>query len=82
MKSADTQQTVSSLLKASIGLVFVLALAGIVGNSSPLWAQAQPSSQQASPQAWQQIPIPKLPEFHPAEPKRIEFPNGMVVFLQ
>jgi zinc protease len=31
---------------------------------------------------WQQIPIPALPAFHPQEPKRIELPNGMVVFLQ
>jgi zinc protease len=31
---------------------------------------------------WQQIPIPPLPAFHPKEPKRIEFPNGMIVFLQ
>jgi zinc protease len=32
--------------------------------------------------SWQQIPIPQLKPFHPPEPKRIEFPNGMVVFLQ
>ncbi len=31
---------------------------------------------------WQRIPIPKLPAFRPAEPKRIELPNGMVIFLQ
>jgi zinc protease len=31
---------------------------------------------------WQKIPIPALPPFHPAEPKRIELPNGMVIFLQ
>ena len=31
---------------------------------------------------WQDIPIPKLPPFHPAEPKRIQLPNGMVIFLQ
>ncbi len=31
---------------------------------------------------WQQIPIPPLPAFHPQEPKRIELPNGMVIFLQ
>jgi zinc protease len=31
---------------------------------------------------WQQVPIPPLPAFHPVEPKRIELPNGMVVFLQ
>ena len=29
-----------------------------------------------------QIPIPQLPAFHPQEPKRIEFPNGLIVFLQ
>jgi len=31
---------------------------------------------------WRQIPIPALSPFHPQEPKRIELPNGMVVFLQ
>jgi zinc protease len=48
------------------------------GGNSPLLAQTQ----QPSPQPWQQIPIPKLSAFHPAQPKRIELPNGMVVFLQ
>ncbi len=37
---------------------------------------------QSSQPAWKKIPIPKLPEFKPQEPKRIELPNGMVVFLQ
>lgn len=32
--------------------------------------------------SWKQIPIPKLPEFHPQEPKRIQLSNGMVIFLQ
>jgi zinc protease len=38
----------------------------------------------ASAQAtdWQHVPIPALKPFHPQEPKRIELPNGMVVFLQ
>ncbi|MBV9087386.1 MAG: insulinase family protein, partial [Acidobacteriaceae bacterium] len=31
---------------------------------------------------WKQIPIPKLPEFHPQAPKRFVLPNGMVVLLQ
>ena len=31
---------------------------------------------------WKQIQISPLPAFHPQEPKRIEFPNGMVVFLE
>jgi zinc protease len=36
----------------------------------------------ANAQDWKQIPIPKLPPFHPQEPKRVELPNGMVIFLQ
>jgi len=32
--------------------------------------------------SWKQIPIPPLPAFKPPEPKRIELPNGMVLFLQ
>ena len=36
----------------------------------------------ASGQEWKQIPIPTLPAFHPQEPKRIELPNGMIIFLQ
>ena len=32
--------------------------------------------------SWKQIPIPTLPAFHPQEPKRIQLPNGMVIFLQ
>jgi zinc protease len=31
---------------------------------------------------WEKIPIPKLHDFKPQEPKRIEFKNGIVVFLQ
>src|SRR6185312_11157556 len=37
---------------------------------------------QAQATNWKQINIPKLPAFHPKEPKRIELPNGMVIFLQ
>jgi zinc protease len=41
-------------------------------------------SSAALPQAtdWKQISIPKLPEFKPQEPKRIQLANGMVIFLQ
>jgi len=55
-------------------VVLVIVITFLSGNFDvQLWAQAQ---------AWQQIPIPKLPAFHPPQPKRIVFPNGMVVFLQ
>jgi zinc protease len=54
-------------------LLVTLGFALFAGNGIHLRAQAA---------AWEQIPIPKLPEFKPQQPKRIEFPNGMVVFLQ
>lgn len=40
------------------------------------------AAQLAAQTSWKQVPIPKLPPFKPAEPKRIELPNGMVIFLQ
>jgi zinc protease len=57
---------------------FALALVifigfGLFSGDGQLWAQTQ---------AWQQIPVSKLPTFHPPQPKRIELPNGMVLFLQ
>jgi zinc protease len=45
-------------------------------------SQSQPASAPSSQPPWKQIPIAKLPAFHPEQPKRIELPNGMVVFLQ
>jgi zinc protease len=38
------------------------------------------TAQQTKP--WEQIPIPKLHDFKPQQPKRIELKNGIVVFLQ
>ena len=56
----------------SLAFVLLAAIAFLNCNES-LWAQTQ---------TWQQIPVPKLPAFHPKQPKRIELPNGMVIFLQ
>jgi zinc protease len=56
-------------------LFSLVALAIVCGILWPANAAAQAAD-------WQQIPIPPLPAFHPQEPKRIELPNGMVVFLQ
>ncbi|HZC23852.1 MAG TPA: pitrilysin family protein [Candidatus Binatia bacterium] len=33
-------------------------------------------------ESWKQIPVPKLPNFQPQQPKRIQLSNGMVIFLQ
>ncbi len=37
-------------------------------------------AQQSKP--WEKIPIPKLHDFKPQQPKRIELKNGIVLFLQ
>jgi zinc protease len=37
-------------------------------------------AQQSKP--WEKIPIPRLHEFNPQQPKRIELKNGIVLFLQ
>jgi len=63
--------------RAFIFFFALVLLSGFFGGNVQLWAQTQTSQQ-----TWQQISIPKLPAFHPAQPKRIELPNGMVVFLQ
>lgn len=47
----------------------------------PLWVVLLAATL-AGAQDWTKIPIPPLPAFHPQEPKRIELPNGMVIFLQ
>jgi zinc protease len=43
-------------------------------------AGAPPSFGQAA--SWKQVPIPPLHKFNPQQPRRIELPNGMVIFLQ
>ncbi|HLK07559.1 MAG TPA: pitrilysin family protein [Candidatus Angelobacter sp.] len=43
-------------------------------------ATATPSAGPAT--SWQKVPIPPLHQFKPQEPRRVELPNGMVIFLQ
>jgi zinc protease len=45
-----------------------------------LFASASLFAQQAKP--WEQIPVPKLHEFKPHQPVRVELKNGIVLFLQ
>src|ERR1051326_4974736 len=41
---------------------------------------ATPSAGPAT--SWQKVPIPPLRQFKPQEPRRVELPNGMGIFLQ
>jgi zinc protease len=43
---------------------------------------AAPAKAPAQAQPWNKIPIPPLHEFKPAQPRRVELSNGLVIFLQ
>src|SRR5271168_3239350 len=60
-------------MKYRLLLILTLAIAAGIFAAPRLAAQAT---------EWKQIPIPPLNAFHPQQPKRIELPNGMIVFLQ
>src|SRR4051794_29040000 len=47
----------------------------------PKTAQETPQQAQATENEVSRITIPPLPAFQPQQPKRIELPNGLVVFL-
>ena len=64
---------------SNISLVFAVCaalLAPVTLNAQ----QSKPGEQQNKP--WEKISIPKLHDFHPQQPKRIELKNGIVLFLQ
>src|SRR5260370_41572065 len=50
-------------------------------NGSPAGSHAGQATSTA-PTSWKQIPVPVLRQFNPQEPRRVELPNGMVIFLQ
>jgi zinc protease len=63
------------LVKTIAAAAFLLPLATYAQTPS-----AAPTAAEVQP--WKQIPIPPLHAFKPAQPRRIELPNGLVIFLQ
>jgi len=61
-------------MKRTPGFAFVFALGAFFLAPNALYAQQK--------KPWEQIPTPKLHEFKPQQPKRIELKNGIVLFLQ
>ncbi len=66
-------------------LMNTLALNAVAQAKKPIppkvpQASATPSAAPAT--SWQKVPIPPLHQFKPQEPRRVELPNGMVLFLQ
>jgi zinc protease len=66
---------------AVLVLPVLLATIGAAAQSAPAAPQsaAKPAT---NAQPWKKIPIPPLHAFKPAQPKRIELSNGLVIFLQ
>ena len=62
-------------MKRSVLMFLASLVLAICGAVAPANLAAQVAD-------WHQIHIAPLPVFHPQEPKRIELPNGMVIFLQ
>jgi zinc protease len=54
----------------------LLVSAAIAVMAAPVMLRAQQNK------PWEEIPVPKLHDFKPQQPKRIELKNGIVVFLQ
>jgi zinc protease len=61
-------------MKTTFGKLIVFAICAFVFTPGTLQAQ------QSKP--WEKIPIPRLHEFKPHQPQRIELKNGIVLFLQ
>ncbi len=66
-----------------LSFAFLACLLVALSTIPSAFSQAANSQKANSPRAdWQKIAIPPLPAFHPQEPKRIDLPNGMIIFLQ
>jgi zinc protease len=79
MKGTPILNSANSKLRlAAVALPFLLATISVTAQSP----QAAPGSAMPSAQPWTQIPIPPLHAFKPAQPKRLELANGLVIFLQ
>jgi zinc protease len=69
-------------MKRSLSALRLTSIATAILLSSSAFAPAQtPSPAPAQAQPWKSIPIPQLPPFNPAQPKRIQLKNGAVIFL-
>src|SRR5262245_15117315 len=67
-----------------IALTWIVALsfAATAQDAKPSAPATHPNPAPGMPATWKQVPIPALHEFKPQEPRRVELPNGMVLFLQ
>jgi zinc protease len=75
IKSPMSKSRLNRISHAFFAAALVMAL-----FSAALLQSQSSNSQQQKP--WEKIPIPKLHDFKPQQPRRIELKNGIVIFLQ
>jgi zinc protease len=56
--------------------------AGPSSTSGKPYPSAAENKAAGLPSSWNKVPIPRLHDFKPQEPRRVELPNGLVVFFQ
>ena len=72
-------------LLLSLTLLFFIiptAVSTVVAQQQTAASATTSSAAGGLPASWQQIPVPPLPKWTAAQPKRIELANGMIIFLQ
>jgi zinc protease len=74
-----TSLMINALLMNSLALN---AIAQVKKPVPPKVPQATATPSVGTATSWQKVPIPPLHQFKPQEPRRVELPNGMVLFLQ
>src|SRR5438445_9640465 len=76
-------QKIRLLLPALLALALPLVFSGQAAHPARAQAPAAKAPARTAPAgSWEKVPIPPLRQFKPQEPRRVELPNGMVIFLQ
>src|SRR5258708_32400557 len=65
---------------APLAISFAVTCAAVAQTANS--ASQKPPAVPAVATSWKQLPVPPLKPFHPQQPRRVELPNGMVLFLQ
>src|SRR5215813_9264476 len=78
LSSSPRRRSLAPLVGIFVSLTFLPAMS----QEKPAPKPPAKASSSTAPASWKQIPIPPLHQFHPQEPRRVELPNGLVIFLQ
>ena len=72
-----------STMRLAVALLPILLITlGAQAQDAPAKPQTTAPKPAATAKPWTKIPIPPLHAFKPAQPRRVELANGLVIFLQ